>query len=417
MLLVDSIVLISVLLGSFSIRLGFWYFPENDLVWAIFGAPIIACIIFVRFGLYRSVIRYVDFNALWSIVKAVSLYALLWGVVGFMVAVDGIPRSVILINWALSLLAIGGLRFIARWVLSKKIGLQNKLQSNVIRKKVLVYGAGDAGMQLVGALKYSFEYNPVGFIDDLYELQNKYIGGLNVYSSDLIGDVINSLEVNEILIAIPSISRTKRLNIVKKFEPYPVIVRMLPSLTDLAGGKISINDLRKVNINDLLGRDIASASQSLLSKNITDKVVAVTGAGGSIGSEICRQVVSLKPKILILYEISEIALYNIEKELSSNGDHQIEIYPVLGSVNNRSRLNNVFKKFNVNTIYHTAAYKHVPMVEYNTNEGVDNNILGTLNCAQVSISNDVETFVLISTDKAVRPTNTMGATKRSAELI
>jgi len=219
------------------------------------------------------------------------------------------------------------------------------------------------------------------------------------------------------LLALPSASRTKRFDIISALETHSVNVRMLPRVADLAGGKITTDDLQKVNIEDLLGRDAVLPNQKLLSKNIVGKVVMVTGAGGSIGSEICKQALSLKPKALILYEISELALYNIEKKFSENGAHHIDIYPVLGSVNNRSRLMNIFKYFKVDTIYHAAAYKHVPLVEFNNAEGVENNLFGTLNCAQAAIDSGVETFVMISTDKAVRPTNTMGATKRCAELV
>ena len=207
MLLVDSVPLVSILLASFSIRLGYWYFPQSDLVWVIFGAPVVASIIFVRFGLYRAVIRYIGFKALWAIVQAVSLYALVWGVIGFMVAIEGIPRSVILINWILSLLAIGGLRVVARWLLTREGGLKSGTQSSSGCKKVLVYGAGDAGIQLVSALSHSSEYNPVGFIDDSNELQGNQIRGLNIYSVNSIENVINKLKVDEVLIAMPSASR------------------------------------------------------------------------------------------------------------------------------------------------------------------------------------------------------------------
>jgi len=417
MLFADSVALVLILLASFSIRLGYWYYPESDLVWVIFGAPVVATAIFVRFGLYRTVIRYVGFKALWSIVQAVSLYALVWGVIGFMAAVDGIPRSVILINWVLSLLAIGGLRVVARWLLTRDGNLKSRAQSGANCKKVLVYGAGDAGIQLVSALVHSSEYKPVGFIDDLKELQGHQITGLDVYSIDAIESVISKLRVDEVLIAMPSASRTKRLNIINILEPYPVLVRMLPGVVELAEGKVSIGDLREVSIKDLLGRDAAEANEELLGKNITNKTVVVTGAGGSIGSELCRQIVFLKPKALILYEMSELALYSIEKELSDIGMYSMDIYPILGSVNNKTRLTNVFKRFDVDTVYHAAAYKHVPMVEFNNTEGVDNNVFGTLTCAQVAIDTGVETFVLISTDKAVRPTNTMGTTKRVAELV
>ena len=416
-MLVDSFVIVFILLASFSIRLGYWYLPNNDLVFVIFGAPFIAIIIFIKFGLYRAMTRYASFDVLRSIFQAVSLYALVWGVIGFMSAVDGIPRSVILINWIFLLLAIGSIRIAANWVLTKGIVLKNNFQLEVNRKRVLVYGAGEAGIQLVGALKYSFEYEPIGFIDDSKLLQDNNIGGLNVYSPNSISDVINNLKVDEVFIAIPSTSRSRRQNIINAFKSYPVIVRILPSLSDLAGGKISVNDLREVSINDLLGRDSVPPNKALLSKNITDKVVVVTGAGGSIGSELSRQILLLKPKILILYEINELALYSLEKDLTKMNSQKIAIYPILGDIKNKNRLTKVFKYFKVNSVYHAAAYKHVPMVEFNNTEGVDNNIFGTLCCAQAAIDVGVETFVLISTDKAVHPTNTMGATKRCAELI
>jgi len=416
MLFVDSVLLVSILFGSFSIRLGYWYFPESNLIWVILGAPIIAIPIFVHFGLYRAVVRYIGFKALWAVLQAVSLYALIWGVVGFMVAVEGIPRSVILINWVLSFLAISGLRIVALWLLTRSGNTAN-IEAYSDCKRTLVYGAGDAGIQLVSALEYSKEYRPVGFIDDSKVLQGNQIKGLNVYSIDTIENVIDKLEVDEVLIAMPSTSRTKRLAIIDILEPYPVLVRILPGVAELAEGKVSVGDLREVSIKDLLGRDTAKANKDLLGKNITNKVVVVTGAGGSIGSELCRQIVFLKPKALILYEMNELALYTIEKELSNIGIHSMDIYPVLGSVNNKVRIANVFKRFGVDTVYHAAAYKHVPMVEFNNTEGVDNNIFGTLNCAQAAIDTGVEIFVLISTDKAVRPTNTMGATKRGAELV
>jgi FlaA1/EpsC-like NDP-sugar epimerase len=313
-------------------------------------------------------------------------------------------------------MAIGGLRIIARLIISGDVHILSK-KINSKQKQVLVYGAGDAGVQLVSGLEYSSEYSPVGFIDDATDLQSNQIRGLNIYSADDISTLINRFNLDEILIAIPSLSRSDRNTMLEKLEPYPVEVRLLPGVSELADGKVNIDDLREVDIKDLLGRNIVEPNKDLLGKNITNRVVVVTGAGGSIGSELCRQIVLFKPKALILYEMSELALYNIEKELSSIGINAIDIYPMLGSVNNKSRLSNIFKRFDVDTVYHAAAYKHVPMVEFNTTEGVNNNVFGTLNCAQAAIDEGVETFVLISTDKAVRPTNTMGATKRSAELI
>ncbi|MBT3872763.1 MAG: polysaccharide biosynthesis protein [Flavobacteriaceae bacterium] len=416
MIFIDSVALIAVLILSFSMREGVWYIPANNFIfWLILISPLIGGLIFSFYGLYRSITRHVGFDALWNIVKAVSLYSFVWGVIYLLG--EATSRSVVLINWTLLLFVIISIRMLARWILINDVMVQNYIQNEISRKRILVYGAGNAGIQLVGALTHSYEYNPVGFIDDSNELQGNYIVGLSIYSPDEISNVINRLKVDEVLIAMPSASRKRRFDIIKALEPYPVLVRMLPGVSELAEGKVGVDDMRRVDIKDLLGREPISADKKLLSKNVTNMVLMVTGAGGSIGSEICRQIIPLKPKALILYEVSELALYKIEKELSNIDGHQINIYPALGSVNNKGRLDNVMKHFKVDTIYHTAAYKHVPMVEFNNTEGVDNNVFGTLNCAEIAIANSVETFVLISTDKAVRPTNTMGATKRCAELI
>mgnify|MGYP006415495209 CR=1 FL=1 len=412
MILIDSIVVVSILLGAFSLRLGEWYWPSNDLLWVIAVAPVIAIPIFMLFGLYREIIRYIGFKALWAIVQAISLYALVWGVVGFMTAVEGIPRSVIIINWTLLLLVIGGSRMIARWLFSE-ISKDNNSQC----KNVVIYGAGSAGRQLSIALMQSNEYNPVGFIDDAVEIQGHSINDLEIISLDNFEYFFDKKGVTEVLLAIPSASRIRRNEIINSLESYPVLVRSLPGVAELAQGKVKIDDLREVGIKDLLGRDPVTANKELLSLNITDKIVMVTGAGGSIGSELCRQILFLKPKKLILFELSEFALYTIDRELSEIGMSSVEILPILGSINNRKRLSNIFRHFGVQTIYHAAAYKHVPMVEFNNTEGVTNNVFGTLSCAQVAIDENVETFVLISTDKAVRPTNTMGTTKRFAEMI
>ena len=418
MMLVDSVVVILILLISFSLRLGEWFWPVSSLLWTILLSPIISLPIFISLGMYRSIIRFIGFKEIWVVVQAASLYALIWGIISLMSSVDGLPRSVILINWILSILLIGSLRIFAHAMLSGnfKLAVFNAQNKNN-QKRALVYGAGDAGIQLSSALEHSSEFNPVGFIDDAKELHGKNIRGLNIYSANDIITIIEKLQVDEILLAIPSASRSKRVSIINALEPYSVAVRMLPGVSELAKGKISISDLREVSMDDLLGRDVVKSNKELLGKNITNKVVMVSGAGGSIGSELCRQIKVLKPKTLILYEMSELALYEIENELLASVINNTTIYPILGSVNNKARLEYIFNHFGVNTIYHAAAYKHVPMVEYNNNEGIDNNVFGTLNCAQAAINKGVETFVLISTDKAVRPTNTMGATKRFAELI
>ena len=436
MILVDSLLLITVLWLSYSIRFDYWYIPEDDTLRLILAAPIIGIPIFAKLGLYQSVIRYIDLKALWSLVQAVSLYAILWGLVGFFIQADFVrergfvvetfPRTVIVINWLLAMLAIGGIRVGARFILSEyiKFSILNyefKSKTDNVgsgKSRVLIYGAGDAGVQLSLALNNSSEFHPVGFFDDNKDLQGSSIGGLNVYSINDIEELIHKLKVDEVLIALPNASRSDRFTIIDKLERYPVIVRTLPNLTDLAQGKVKIDDLLQVSIKDLLGRKSVEPNESLLGKNITNKTVCVTGAGGSIGSELCRQIALLKPKALILFDINELALYSIDKELNNvNTHYSFNIYPILGSVSNKNRTKSIFKRFDVDTIYHAAAYKHVPMVEFNNNEGVENNIFGTFHCALAAIDSGVKNFVLISTDKAVRPTNTMGATKRAAELI
>ena len=412
MILVDAFIIFFALLASFWIRLGYWYFPEGGLFWLMICSPVIAIPIFIRFRLYRSIIRYIGFKALWSIVQAVSLFALVWGIFGFMAAIEGIPRSVILIYWAITLLMVIGFRLSARWLLSK-----NKQINDSIKQNVIIYGAGSAGRQLSIALIQSGEYNHVGFIDDKTEIQGHSINGIDVFSSVNIQQLINQKNVTEVLLAIPSISRIRRNEIINSLQSLEVIVRSLPSVSELAQGKVKIDSLREINLNDLLGRAPNKANINLLKTNTKDKVVLITGAGGSIGSELCHQIVFHKPKILILFEISEFSLYEIELKLKLKQISDVKIIPILGSVKDKKRLESICRYYMVQTIYHAAAYKHVPLVEFNQSEGVLNNVIGTMALAEAAISCDVETFVLISTDKAVRLTNTMGATKRVAELI
>ena len=404
-LLVDAVVLIAVLLFSFSIRLGYWYWPEGDLFWLIFGTPVIALPVFLQFGLYHGIVRFLGLRALWAAVKAVSLYALIWGIVGLIFAIEGVPRSVVLINWLLAIMSISGLRMLARWMLSSAGAMFEG-------KNVIIYGAGSAGRQLADALLQSTEYKPIAFIDDDKDLISQHINGIKVYSIDSIELLVQKYSVDEAFLALPSASRRRRNEIINFLEPYPILIRILPGVSELAQGKIEVEDLRDVSVDDLLGRESVKSELSLLQKSIKDKVVMVTGAGGSIGSELCRQIIKLGASKLIMFEQSELALYVINQELSKS-----HVFPILGSVVNQDRIERVCKKFGVKTIYHAAAYKHVPMVEYNNTEGVINNIFGTLKCAQAAINCHVEEFVLISTDKAVRPTNTMGATKRSAEMV
>ena len=414
MLSVDILLIVVILIGSFSMRLGEWYWPQGDLLYLIFLAPFAAIPIFIKFGLYRAIVRYIGFKALWTIVQAVSLYALVLGIVVLLSGIEGIPRSVILINWILAMLLIGGSRIVGRWYFSERKSHINSTSDE--RKNILVYGAGSAGIQLATALSYSRELYPVAFIDDETTLVDHQIIGIKVHSSNELEQLITSMNIEEVLLAIPSASRMRRNEIINRLEPYPVLVRTVPGVSELAQGRLKIDDLNVVSIGDLLGRDSIPPNQDYLRSNIDNKVVMITGAGGSIGSELCRQIIQLQPNKIILFEQNEFSLYAVDQELVEM-KLNVEVIPILGSVLDAQLVERVCRKFSVQTIYHAAAYKHVPMIEWNNFAGIDNNVFGTLSCAEAAFSANVENFVLISTDKAVRPTNTMGATKRFAEMI
>jgi len=412
MVVVDSLLSILTLLCAFSLRLDYWYWPKDEIALFIFGAPIIAVPVFIGFKLYYSVIRYMGPRALWSVAQASSFYALTWGLLSYMLSVEGIPRSVILINWMLTIIAIGGVRLIVQWLVNYQ-----SIFKDLKKTYVIIYGAGSAGRELSHSLNLSDEYIQVAYIDDDDTKDKTYINNIPVFSNSKIKSLIKKNNVSEILLALPSVSRKKRRKIINDLNQFPVHVRSLPSVSELAEGKIKIDDLLEIDVRDLLGRESVKPNKKFLKTNITNKVVLVSGAGGSIGSELCRQIFTLKPKILVLFELSESSLYQIEQELLQLGETKIELHALLGSVRDKGRIESILKRFSVQTIYHAAAYKHVPLVEYNQSEGVLNNSIGTMIFAEVAIKLKVETFVLISTDKAVRPTNTMGASKRIAELI
>jgi FlaA1/EpsC-like NDP-sugar epimerase len=414
MFVFDVFVITSSLFVAFYLRLGYFYFPveyERMLI-SIFISPVIAIPIFFRFGLYREVIRYVSFESIWGIIQAVTLYAVIWGLMAFMLTNWTVfPRSVILINWLLVLITITGSRLFSRWIF---LNINN---NSLKTKNVLIYGAGSAGRQLSSVLNQSKEYKPVAFIDNDSQIYHQTINGLKIFSQDDLKGLIEKKNISEVLLAIPSISRNERKDIFKYLDPYPVIVRTMPSILDLVQGKATINDLLEIDIKDLLGRESISPKKDLLAVNISKKVVMVTGAGGSIGSELCRQIQILKPKKIVLYEISESSLYLIEQELINASIPDVEILPVIGSISDKARIVTICNNFGIQTIYHAAAYKHVPIVESNQSQGILNNTIGTMIVAEAAIAANVDTFVLISTDKAVRPTSIMGASKRVAELI
>ena len=411
----DFVVIIVALWLAFSLRYSELYWPPQDQVWIFLLAPIVAIPIFTRFGLYRAVIRYLGVKVIWTTVKAIVFYTLIFAVIVLLAKVEAVPRTVYGINALILLLFLGGSRLFARWWFGRVAGTKLSKETQRQVPPVLIYGAGSSGVQLAAALKSGYQLKPVAFIDDNKSLKKQQINDLIVYPFSHLSRLIERYQVNDVLLAMPAVSRSQRNNIIQMLEPYPVHVRTLPDLSDIAEGKVKVSDLQEVDIADLLGREQVTPIASMLSANISDKVVMVTGAGGSIGSELCRQICRLQPKILVLFELNEFALYCIEKELEQY--NELSVIAVLGSVQNQERLEAICRKFNIDTIYHAAAYKHVPLVEHNMGEGIRNNIFGTLRCAQAAIATGVDTFVLISTDKAVRPTNTMGASKRFAELV
>ena len=377
----------------------------------------IALPVFFILGLYRTIFRYSGVSAILSISRALTIYGLLYATVVMVIGVNDIPRTVGIIQPLLLFFAIGGTRAVTRYWLGGSTELQLLSLST---HKALVYGAGVAGQQLVSALKNSYETQVVGFLDDDNRLFGHILSEQSIFDPHDLGNLIESKRVTHVFLAIPSVNQKDRNKILKKLSKYNVSVRTLPSLFDLSGRKVSSSDLRELDVDDLLTRDIIAPSHILLSKNIESKVILVTGAGGSIGSELCRQIIKLKPKKLLLIDISEYALYTIYSELESilaDLDESANlIIPLLASVQDEDRMTEIIDTWKPSSVFHSAAYKHVPLVEHNLAEGVKNNVIGTLVTAQVSMEKGVSDFVLISTDKAVRPTNIMGASKRLSEL-
>jgi len=399
--------------------------PFTGHAWLFTVAPLIAIPLFIRFGMYRAVMRYLGNDALLAIGKAVSLSALILALVVYwhQGAPKLIPRSMVFNYWWLSLMLVGGLRLLMRqyfmggWFLPGQPS-NFKVLDNCL-PKVAIYGAGAAGNQLVAALRLGRGMRPVAFIDDDPTISNRVIAGLRVYTSKHIQQMINEAAADEILLAIPSATRGRRREILGLLEQFPLHVRSVPGFMDLASGRVKVEDVQEVDIADLLGRDAVPPQKLLFERCIRGQVVMVTGAGGSIGSELCRQIVATGPTTLLLFEHSEFNLYSIHAELERRVQREslpLRLVPILGSIRNSERLFDVMQTWGVNTVYHAAAYKHVPMVEHNIAEGVLNNVLGSLYTAQAAIRAGVEHFVLISTDKAVRPTNVMGSTKRLAEM-
>ncbi|EIW89352.1 polysaccharide biosynthesis protein CapD [Alishewanella agri BL06] len=368
-------------------------------------------LIFTKLGLYRAVIRYVGQHALGAVIFGIMGSGV---ILALMFAVLGVhdKTNMVVVYALLALVTSGGVRLGARLLL--------RPNNNNHKTRVLIYGAGSSGRQLAQALINGEQYHPVMFVDDDTTLQRSTILGIPVSSPDNIAGIVKQRNIGRILLAMPSASRSRRREVLDRLEELPVPVLSIPGMSDLVNGSMRIDELQDVKIEDLLGRDPVAPKKKLLHANIKGKVVMVTGAGGSIGSELCRQIIRCEPLTLVLFELSEYALYAIEQELKSTISSEgleINLIPVMGTVQRQSRMESVMRAFGVNTVYHAAAYKHVPLVEYNVVEGVRNNVFGTWYAAEAAIKAGVDTFVLISTDKAVRPTNVMGASKRLAELV
>ena len=386
-----------------------WAEPANWLAFA--ATAVLTILLFTRLGLYRAVTRYVSTKVLTTAVLGSAISGVLF-FLSVLLFEQRLRLALPVAYFLMLVVLISGSRIILRTMLT------NRHRKQMI--PVIIYGAGQSGRQLLEAIKQVSEYNAVAFVDDNTAIQRMVIYDLPVHKPSEIGNLINRYGVEKILLAIPSASTKVRKNIIHQLEAYPCEVLTIPGMKDLVDGKISASSLKKVSVVDLLGRDPVAPRPELMAADISGKVVMVTGAGGSIGSELCRQIIRNQPAKLILFELSEFSLYSIDKELrdfQTASGTAIEVLPILGSVQHRKRLFTIMQAFGVQTVYHAAAYKHVPMVEFNTIEGVRNNIYGTMFCAQAAIDARVETFVLISTDKAVRPTNTMGASKRMAELV
>ncbi len=401
---------------AYYLRLGEFVPLAGNALYALLASITLALPIFTAFGLYRTIFRYSGWPVLLSVARAVIVYGLLYASLFTAIGFPDIPRTVGIIQPILLLLFVGLARLLARVWFADDHGRGTLLREG--RHKVLVYGAGRAGRQLVTAMANGFEMQVIGFLDDNPALHGHYVNGLPVYKPADLHGLVETRGVADVLLAMPSIGRARRNEIIASMCQAHVSVRTLPSVNELAQGRLSISDVRDLDIDDLLGRAPVRPDLALLEKNVKGKVVLVTGAGGSIGSELCRQILAISPAQLLLVEQSEFSLYAVHQELQRQlTGYATVLVPLLASVQDASRMRDIITTWRPATLYHAAAYKHVPLVEHNPAEGIRNNVFGTLRTAQVAMAYGVSNVVLISTDKAVRPTNIMGASKRLAEIV
>ncbi|TBZ36774.1 polysaccharide biosynthesis protein [Rhizobium leguminosarum] len=417
-LLVDASFCVLTIWLAYCFRLNEWTVLTGIQWLPVFVSLCMALPIFIVMGMYRAIFRYANMAAFITVLKAIAIYGFAFMTIFTALSVPGVPRTVGILQPFLLLIAIGLSRLGIRYWLGD--AYQRILHKNMLAK-VLIYGAGTAGRQLAAALMNSAELNVVGYLDDDPRLKGGVMGGLPIYDPSDLPVLAEALGVHNVLLALPSASRQRRNEILEHIRKARVNVRTLPDLTALAQGRIAVSDIRELEIEDLLGREAVAPRQDLLDKAMRKKVVMVTGAGGSIGGELCRQILRNEPSTLILLDQNEFALYNIHAELQKLAElyrqEDLQIVPILCSVRDQDRMEHIMQSWRPHTLYHAAAYKHVPLVEHNAVEGIKNNVMGTLVTARAANKWGVSNFVLISTDKAVRPTNVMGASKRLAEMV
>lgn len=413
MILIDSSLLLLAIWSSYALRLSNWSpaITQERLTLAVL-AVIVAVPVFIRLGLYRSVIRYLPEAAIWTILRAMMIATMCWVIIIFLTEMAGrgiVPRSVPVLYFVLGTLLIGSSRFAAKWVLNSGTGMRRD------EEPIFIYGAGATAAQLARALRGHGNRYVMGLIDDDPANHGRDVGGYRVFPPRDLPQLVDRYGIREIVLSMSSIPPEARQTVIARVTGLGIKVRSVPDISDIVDGRYIVNQIREIEIDELLGRSFVPADKDLLAKALTGKTVMVTGAGGSIGSELCRLIATWRPAKLVLLEASEYALYRIEQELTTKNGPQI--VPVLGSVADERLVRRTIRSHGIEVLYHAAAHKHVPLVEANVLEGIRNNVFGTLTLAQTAAAENVSSFVLISSDKAVRPTNVMGATKRWAELI